>query len=173
MLPTIAQECGLFLIESQGKPIVKSLPKHADGYRKVKVRKKKAKDEFTTKFNESFFTEFNDIRNRAVFVNGHQPQTEETELFYVFPIDGYRFMYSPAVFNSTELYKDTFDKLINTAGKNNGMEIFTEMLQLTYTYDNLPAAIDSGCEIIIYDISHYYAVRKSLIDDYSNWFYNT
>lgn len=172
MLPTIRQECGLFLLESQGKPLVKSLPIHSDGYRKVKVRKKKNDDEFVNKFNESFFTEFNDIRNRAVFVNGDQPQTEGTELFYVFPIDGYRFMYSPEVKNSSELYKDTFDKLIRTAGKNNGMEIFTEMLQMSYTYDDLPSGIDLGCEIIIYDISHYYAIRKSLIDDYSNWFYN-
>ncbi len=172
MLPTITQECGLFLLESKGKPLVKALPRHSDGYRKVKVRKKKTKDEFVHKFNESFFTEFNDIRNRAVFVNGQQPQSPDVEDFYIFPIDGYRFMYSPEVFNSSELYKDTFDKLIRTAGKNNGMEIFTEMLQLSYTYDDLPRAIDSGCEIIIYDISHYYAVRKSLVDDYSNWFYN-
>lgn len=172
MLPTIVDRCGLFLAESQGKPLIKSLPRHSDGFRKVKVRKKRTTDEFVQKFNESFFTEFNDIRNRAVFVNGNQPVNKDTELFYVFPTDGYRFMYSPEVFNSTELYKDTFDKLIQTAGKNNGMEIFTEMLQLTYTYDNLPIAIDRGCEIILYDISHYYAIRASLVDDYSKWFYN-
>ncbi len=172
MLPTIVNECGLFLLESKGKPLIKSLPRHSDGFRKVKVRKKKIKEEFEESFNKSFFTEFDEIRNRAVFCNGSQPVNQELEQFYVFPIDGYRFMYSPEVTNSTELYKDTFDKLIRTAGRNNGMDIFTDMLQLSYTYDDLPKAIDLGCEIIIYDISHYYAIRASLIDDYSNWFYN-
>ncbi|QDJ96522.1 hypothetical protein Xoosp13_336 [Xanthomonas phage Xoo-sp13] len=152
--------------------MIKALPKHTDGYRKVKVRKRKIKEEFEKTFNDSFFTEFNDIRNRAVFVNGTQNATEDTELFYIFPIDGYRFMYSPEVFNSTELYKDTFDRLIRTAGKNDGMDIFQEILQLSYTYDDLAKGIDIGCEIIIYDISHYYAIRKSLVDDYSNMFYN-
>lgn len=172
MLPTIIDECSLFLLESKKKPLIKALPKHTDGYRKVKVRKRKIKEEFEKTFNDSFFTEFNDIRNRAVFVNGTQNATEDTELFYIFPIDGYRFMYSPEVFNSTELYKDTFDRLIRTAGKNDGMDIFQEILQLSYTYDDLAKGIDIGCEIIIYDISHYYAIRKSLVDDYSNMFYN-
>lgn len=172
MLPTINTECSLFLLESQGKPLVKYLPSQGDGLRKIKVRKKKKNDEFNQTFNQSFFTEFNDIRNRAVFVNGSQPTDSNMEAFYVFPIDGYRFMYSPEVFNSTELYKDTFDKLIQAAGKNNGMQIFMEMLQLSYRYDNLPNAIDIGCEVIIYDISHYYAVRANLVDDYKKWFYN-
>ena len=171
MLPTINNECGMFLLESKGRPLVKALPRHADGFRKVKVRKKKIKAPFEQKFNESFFTEFNEIRNRAVFVNGTQSSTEDTELFYVFPIDGYRFMYSKEVFDSTELYKNTFDRLIETAGAE-GMDIFKDMLQLSYTYDNLPYAIDEGYEIIIYDIPYYYAVRMSLVDDYTDWFYN-
>lgn len=171
MLPTINQECSLFLLESAGKPLVKALPRHADGFRKVKVRKKKVKEVFEEKFNESFFTEFNEIRNRAVFVNGNQTITDDTELFYIFPIDGYRFMYSKEVIDSTELYKNTFDKLIQSAG-DTGMDIFKEMLQLSYTYDDLPYGIGKGCEIIIYDIPYYYAVRTSLVDDYRKWFYN-
>lgn len=172
MLPTITNECGLFLTESQGKPLVKALPKYNDGFRRVKIRKKKIKEEFEKTFNDSFF-EYDDIRNRALFVNGNQPTSDSTELFYVFPVDGYRFMYSPEVFDSTELYKDTFDKLIQTAGKNDGMDIFTEILQLSYTYDNLAEGIDRGCEIIIYDVSHYYAIRKSLIVDYDQWFHES
>ncbi len=171
MLPTINDECGLFLRESCGKPLVKALPKHGDGFWKVKVRKKKTKDQFEETFNESFFTEYRELRNRAVFVNGKQNLSENTELFYVFPIDGYRFMYSTAVVNSTELFKDTFDKLTENTGES-GLEIFKDLLQMTYTYDDLPAGIDSGCEIILYDLPYYYAIRASLIDDYSEWFYN-
>lgn len=173
LLPTISKECGLFLTESEGKPLIKALPKHNDGFRRVKIRKKKIKEEFERTFNDSFFTEYDDIRNRALFVNGTQPINDGTELFYVFPTDGYRFMYSPTVFDSTELYKDTFDKLIQTAGRNDGMNIFTEILHLSYTYDNLVEGIDSGCEIIIYDVSHYYAIRKSLISNYDEWFRET
>lgn len=152
--------------------MIKALPKHADGFRKVKVRKKKVKDLFEEQFNKSFFTEFNEIRNRAVFVNGTQPVSSDTELFYVFPINGYRFMYSPTVHDSTELYKDTFDKLIRSVG-DTGMDIFKEMLQLSYTYEDLQYGINQGCEVIIYDIPYYYAIRTSLVDDYRKWFYNT
>lgn len=174
MLPTIKNECGMFLAESKGKPLLKALPKHAEGYRRVKVRKRKTKEVFEQQFNDSFYTEFSDLRNRAVFVNGgSQKVTEDTELFYIFPTDDYRFMYSPEVHESSLLYKDTFNLLIKTAGENSGMSIFKDMLQLSYQYDNLPKAIDLGCEIILYDISHYYAVRKSLVDDYSKWFYTS
>lgn len=172
MMPTISNECSLFLLESEGKPLIKSLPKNSDGFRRVKVRKKKNIKEFEKQFNESFFMEFDDIRNRAVFVNGHQPNSNDVEPFYIFPTNGYRFMYSPQVFNSTELYKDTFDKLIEASG-DDGIDIFRELLQLSYSYDNLPNAIDSGCEIILYDISYYYAIRASLVDSYKNWFYNS
>lgn len=171
MLPTIRKECSLFLLESEGKPLVKMLPSNSDGFRRVKVRKKKNIDEFEKQFNESFFTEFNDIRNRAVFVNGSQPVSEGVEPFYVFPLDGYRFMYSTEVHNSSELYKDTFDKIIEASGES-GMEIFREVLQLSYSYSDLPYAIESGCEIIIYDTPYYYAVRSSLVDNYKKWFYN-
>lgn len=170
-LPTINQECSTFLLESGGKPLVKSLPKHADGFRKVKVRKKKIKEPFEKQFNESFFSEFSEIRHRAVFVNGKQRTEDDMEPFYVFPINGYRFMYSEAVSDSTELYKTTFDKLIESAGET-GIDIFKDILQMSYTYDNLEHAITTGCEIILYDIPYYYAIRMSLVDNYEKWFYN-
>lgn len=170
MLPTIKQECGLFLIESTGKPLVKSLPRNSDGYRRVKVRKKRMKDDFIDTFNETFFTEYTDIRNRAVFVNGNQREDSEHELFYIFPVDGYSFMYNPEVSDSSESYKKAFHTLIESTGEEEGSQIFKDMLQYSYQYNDLPSAIDRGCEIIIYDISHYFAIRKTLIDNYTNWF---
>lgn len=170
MLPTIKEECGLFLVESAGKPIIKALPRTLDGYRRVKVRKKKVKDEFIESFNESFFMEYTDIRNRAVFVNGRQVEDKDNELFYIFPVDGYSFMYNKEVFDSSDAYKKSFHTLIESFGEREGIEIFKDMLQYSYKYNDLPNAIDSGCEIIIYDISHYYAIRKTLIDNYTDWF---
>ncbi len=170
MLPTIQEECGLFLVESAGKPLIKSLPRSSDGYRRIKVRKKKHKDDFVSSFNETFFMEYNDIRNRAVFVNGNQIEDAEHEQFYIFPVDGYSFMYNPNVSDSSEEYKRAFHKLIESVGEEEGTEMFKDMLQYSYSYNNLPSAIDYGCEIIIYDISHYFAIRKTLIDNYTDWF---
>lgn len=172
MLPTIEEKCGMFLAESKGKPIMKALPRTGEGFRKVKIRKKKIDSNFDKTFNDSFFTEYNDIRSRSLFVNGNIAPAEDEELFYIFPVDDYRFMYSPQISDSSDDYKKTFDKIITSIGESNGMEIFKDMLKLSYRYDNLPHAIDLGCEIIIYDIAHYYAIRKTLIDDYSKWFYN-
>lgn len=169
MLPTIKEECGLFLVESAGKPLLKSLPRNSDGYRRVKVRKKKSKDTFVETFNETFFMEYTDIRNRAVFVNGTQVEDDGHELFYIFPVDGYSFMYNPEVSDSSESYKKAFHTLIES-NTEDGVEIFKDLLQYSYQYDDLPRAIDRGCEIIIYDISHYFAIRKTLIDNYTDWF---
>ena len=170
MIPTILEECSWFLTESDGKPLLKSLPRNSDGYRRVKVRKKKKKENFDEVFNNSFFMDYNDLRSRALFVNGTQIEDDDHELFYVFPIDGYNFIYNETVFNSTGAYRNLFDTLIETAGDTNGMDIFKEMLNISYSYSDLPKAIDSGCEIIIYDISHYYAIRKTIVDNYTDWF---
>lgn len=176
MIPTLEKECKEFLARSNGRPLLKNLPIHNDGFRKVKVRKKKNQNSFIKSFNQAFFHEHEDLMLRSVFANGESSFTPavdgENEAFYVFPIDGFQFMYSPEVKCSTLQYKEMFDRLLETIGYEGGVRMFTEVLKYDYNFSDFENGITIGAELIIYDIPYYYAIRKSLIEDYQQFLYN-
>lgn len=156
--------------ESNNLPLLKNLPVTYDGFRKVKVRKKNTKEVFTEAFNRSF--EFHKhLVNRAIFANGESsftPSTDEKlEPFYIFPIDGYKFVYNPVVSNALEQYKRSIDNSLAILELNAAVEMFSSVIKQSYISDDLQRGISIGAEIIIYDIPYYYAIRKSLVDDYS------
>lgn len=176
MTPTLIKECIEFLNLSNGQPLLKNLPVHRDGFRKVKVRKKKNENQFIKSFNEAFWTENEDLIQRSVFANGltsfNEVNDSVVEPFYVFPINGFKYMYSMEVRSSSLQYKETFDDLLETIGYESGVRLFTEVLKYDYLFSDLETGIASGAEIIIYDIPYYYAIRKSLIADYKAFVYN-
>lgn len=163
----ILQECKQFLEESNGHPLLKNLPMNYNDIHKVKVRKRKRKDDFTNIFNEAF-EDIPNLRQRAIFANGKaslQEAKEGEEAFYIFPIDGYKFMYSPEVSNSKEDYKNAFEVILENF---DDKEVMEELLKYTYTKKNLVEGISNGSEIIIYNIPYFYAVRQSSIEDYKS-----
>jgi hypothetical protein len=173
MLQTITDECFEFLTESGGKPLLKNLPRQRDGFIKVKVRHKRATDSFYESFNTAFEHERTRLWQRSVFAQGEKtfaPSTDPTlEPFYIFPVDGFRYMYNPYTTSTVE-YKETFRKLLANVG-DAAPELFQTMLKYDYVFDRLGDGISGGSEIIIYGIPYYYALRKSLIDDYRSFLY--
>ena len=167
MLPTILYECSEFLVLSEGQPLLRNLPKRHDGFIKVKVRQKRMSDSFIENFNGAFSAERTNLLQRSVFVRGEATFKTSTdpalEPFYVFPIDGFRFMYNPLA-SSTLEYKNTFDTLLANVGES-APEIFQKVLRTDYLFDKLDEGISGGSEIILFGISHYYALRKSIIDE--------
>lgn len=174
MLPTIQNECSQFIRESIGHPLIKNLPANSsEGFRKVKVRRKKVSEKLTDIFNETFKDDHSQILQRAVFAHGEdgfvpEPINSDMEPFYIFPIDGYRFMYSDNVQSTTRDYRKTLDLLMETFG-DNGIETFQEVLKYHYRHDKLYEALTGSAEIIVYDIPYYYAIRCSLIPKYSEF----
>lgn len=174
-LMILGERCSQFIEESGGRPLMKNLPSEYGDFHKVKVRKRKKrkedKEEFAEVFNEAFEDELRDLRERAVFANGEvsfEPaDTKEEEPFYIFPIDGYRFMYSKEVENSSEDYQTVFEAVFEELGADKGSEIITELLKFTYNTNNLQEGIEQGSEIILYNIPYFYAIRTSTVDDYS------
>lgn len=173
MLPTLINECSQFLTSSYGLPLQKNLPIHSDGFRKVKVRKKKKlNSDFIELFNE-VFEDHEDLYQRAIFASSVTPNPIDTlEPFYIFPIDGFKFVYAENVSNTSDTYKEVFDKLMRNLDNVQGIEIFLDVLRFNYKKDDLRLGIESGSEIIIYGIPYYYAIRKSIIDDYRKFFYD-
>lgn len=168
---TLHTNCTQFLQESRGQPLFKNLACSYGDFDKVKVRKRKEQNEFTETFNEAFEKQHPGLRQRAIFANGvasfHPMFVEGLEPFYVFPVNGYKFMYSREVENSGQEYKQVFDTLFEQFGEQRGNEVITDLLRFTYTSNNLHEGISSGSELIIYGIPCFYVVRTTVTEDYS------
>lgn len=167
--PTIKRECSIFLHESNNKPLIKNLSIRNDGFKKIKVRKKKKQDIFIEAFNIAF-PEHKNIFQRSIFANGDNasipPTNSDIEPFYIFPIDGYKFMYNIQVKNSSLEYKESIDNILKNINENAAIEIFSDIIRKNYNNNDLEHGINSDAEIIIYGIPYYYAIRKSLVDHY-------
>lgn len=169
-LKMIADSCNQFIYESCGFPLLKNLPTNYDDLHRVKVRQRKLNDDVDHRFNQAFGEEHYKLRQRAVFANGVTsfiPSTEkDQEPFFIFPINGYKFMYSKEVENSTVSYKQVFDTLHDQFGTDKGNQVIIDLLKFTYTQENLAEGIESGAEIIIYNIPWFFALRATTVLDY-------
>lgn len=170
----IAESCHQFFTESGGFPMVKLLPTEYQNFQKVKIRKRKNESSFANSFNDAFEHEMHQLRERSLFANGEVFLESKTiidvtvEPFYVFPIDGYDFIYNKGVTNSSENYAETFNEIFNQLGESSADKVFTELMKFSYTSSNLQEGLESGAEIITYGIPYYYTIRKSVIEDYNN-----
>jgi hypothetical protein len=169
----IGENCRQFFEESGGYPMVKLLPKDYSDFQKVKIRKRKNDDSFAKTFNEAFEHEMHQLRERSLFANGEIFLKESIiadktiEPFYVFPIDGYDYIYSKEVTNSAVNYSTVFNEIFNQLGESSAEKVFADLIHFTYTSTNLQEGLASGAEIIIYGIPFYYAIRQSTINDYN------
>lgn len=163
MIPTITEECFQFLKESNGKYLIKNLPRDYMGFTKVKVRIRKQKNDFINGVNKAFESKRHEFYGSSIFAySSEKLLTEESgkEPFYVFPIDGYKFVYNPQVSN--------IDKELNVPDLK-GM--VSDIVNVSYKTDKLNEALSEDCEILVYNVPYYYAVRKSLVQDYRSFFY--
>ena len=159
--------CSQFIEESIGNPLFKSLPTSYGNFHRVKARLQKRKNELTEVYNKAF--NHTNIRQRAVFAYASPPPIiEDTDSFYVFPINGYKFLYCKEVIDSNSDYKrvvDTLFEQFNDTSK--ATEIITDLLKYTYLTENLHEGIVAKAEIILYNIPKYYAVRVNPNQEYS------
>lgn len=169
----IKRECSQFISESHSIPIYKTLSNTYSDLHKVKVRLQKKEDLVSGALDKAFMENTYSLSNRSVFAYPHiQPSNIRNEsnldLFYVFPINGYKFLYSKEVINATNDFKPVIDTLTQSFDNNNeAIEIVSDLLKYTYTGTNLTEGIISSAEIIFYNIPYYYAVRVSTELDYN------
>jgi len=169
---TLKAKCTQFLHESAALPLYKLLPKTYGDFHRVKVRQKHVEDEVSEAFNRALGEQFRNLRQRAIFASGVQPTpTDDTEPFYVFPVDGYKFLYSKEVKDSNNDYKLVIGTLFEQLEDNTKViEIVTDVLKYTYVRENLAEGIVSDSEIILYGIPCYYAVRVAKVPPYGKLF---
>lgn len=163
---TLSADCSTFLRESNGRPLYRSLPTSYGDFHRVKVRLQKRRDGVSDVFERAFGHDFTNLRQRAVFASPSRPlMTEQMEPFYIFPIDGYKFLYSKEVTNSSSDYRNVIDKLVTELGNlNEATDIVTDLLKYTYATTNLHEGMSVGAEVILYSIPYYYALRANATD---------
>lgn len=170
MLPkTIQLECSQFLAESAGLPLIKSLPSVGEGFRKVKVRRRNSySHEYERYFDASMSGIYKDIRLRSIMIDRSTSIIEDDSLepFYIFPIDGYKILYNKHVTNSTQ-YMQEIDKIVKDSV--DAENLLKHLFEFTYGNIDLKTALQEDAEIIIYSIPYYYAIRKTLIENYANF----
>lgn len=154
-------ECNQFLIDSHAIPLLRSLPQEYNNFQKVKARKSKNRSFISTVFEKAF--NYDQLIERAVFAYTQVQYTQDDlEPFYVFPINGYKFLYCKGVKNSKIDHCDTINTLIETVNiPDEACDIMAGIFKFSYNSDNLIEALQTDAEIMFYDIPYYYAVRSS------------
>ncbi len=170
----LLKTCTQFLYESKEQPLLKNLRlKNLREYHKtvtkVKVRFHNRTNIVIETFNSAFEQKhgISNLHQRSIFANGIKSFNEGVDMkpYYIFPKNGYKFMYNVGVENYNETYKYTFDSLHEQFGDTaHAATLMTDLLQYTYTSSNLAEGISTGAEIIIYDIPFYYAVSQEAIE---------
>lgn len=164
-----------FIEESKGVPLLKNLPSSYGDFHKVKVRFKKP-SEFSQTFNHAF-EDVSHLHQRAIFANGPSSFERSTdtsqEPFYIFPTNGYKFMYCTEVSRSSVEYKQVFDALFEQFGNDKGqaIDVISDLLKYNYIKENLYEGLSSRAEIVLYGIPFYYALKQSLVKDYTDLYY--
>lgn len=160
-------ECSTFIKLSAGLPVYRPLPTSYNDFQKVKVRFQRKHDVVAEAFNKAF-DHYHNFRQRTIFAYGQMPVCEgNVEPFYVFPINGFKFLYSKEVKNSNADYQQVLNTLFERfedSGK--AVEIVTDILKYTYVRENLVEGIVSDSEVLFYGIPFYYAIRVSSCPEY-------
>lgn len=174
MIPTITENCSDFLRQSQGKPLLKNLSVNSDGFKRIKVRKQKIKNDLDGIYN-SAFDYHTYLKQRCVIsytLESLPNSSENKEPFYIFPINGYKFLFSKNVNNSNETYYNMLKLLENKIGIDRSQNVMEDVLKYNYEDTNLYEALVNDCEIIIFGIPYFYAVKKSIVNNYRELIYN-
>ena len=154
----IADGCTQFIQECSA-PLLKQLTIANDQMvNRIKVRHRTTKHPVESVMNlalsEQCFSK--NVVSRGVFVRPNM--LRETGTYYVFIPDGYKFMFSPEVTESTKQYQDTFHVIYENFDEPEAEQIVKDMFQRTYCQENLSEAINKGSEIMFYGIQHFFAV---------------
>lgn len=163
---TIRTECSQFIQESVGLPVFRALPRSYNDFHRVKVRYQRHTTAVSEIFNAAFDDQYRQIVPRGVFTQSSIMEgSDDLEPFYVFPINGYRYVYSKGVQNSQLDFHDVVATL--SEGIDGGLELTRDLIKYTYTQRNLFEGIDSKSEIIFFGIPCFYAVRVDAVKHYS------
>lgn len=155
----IVKHCSEFLNETH-LPLTRFLNRQ-EQFAKVKVRHKSI-DEAGKLFN-SAFPQFNMLYERSTWLNNSTNSN-----YYVFPVNGYKYVYSKEINNFLEEYQKIVSTLTHEITENSAKQIISDLIRFNYVNNNITEGIHSNCEIVVYNIPFYYAINKNCAPDYES-----
>lgn len=170
IINTLTAYCSEFMTECGGYPLIRTLPTNGEMFRRVKVRHKSIKDPIAIKFNDAFEEIYRNVSGRSIFCNGtHMDVTEDDdEQFYVFPVDGFKFLYNPSVEYYKE-YKSMYASLKKVMPEQDCSRLLVDIIRYSYveSEETLKSALLSQKEVIVYNVPCYYAVSVARFPVYT------
>jgi len=154
MESTISDSCSTFIRESEGKPVFKILP-HVSLYERIKIRVKNQNNPLSSVRDAAF--NFKKFDNRALEVLTHKPP-KDFGLYYIFPVNGYKFAYNTKV-------DDMISKCESMGDVLHDHDTITEVLKYSYSIENLVNGLEHANKINFFNIPYYFAVNASLSYD--------
>jgi len=162
------EECSSFFTMANNHPLYKNLPLTCGNFSKVKVRLKKklSPQPITGVINTAFKDQYARFRERAVFTQSDKnivTLSEDQALYYVFPVNGFKFLYNPTIQNTEHQYTVLL-KYLSAQYNNEAQAIDTTIDVMSYTYTNslLHEGMEHHAEIILFNMSHYYCVKATI-----------
>ena len=149
----LKSQCSQFMSESGGLPVYKTINK-TEQFVKVKARLRKGHSQFSETFNKAFEHTSN-LRQRAIFAHGQQ--LTESNQYYLFPTNGFKYVYNPQIENSS-IYEGVQSSVDD--------EVFADLLKQNYTNSMLSEGIESGSELLFHNVPFCYAVNTGIVDSY-------
>lgn len=164
-LNQLITECSQFFDEAGNTPLYKLLPRQYNDVQRIKVRKRKERRESAT-FNEAFSELQPQLLERMV-ITQTTPRSEnaDEDLFFVFPSNGYKCLFSVVGANLEE----TYVALARQLGEDDST--MSAVLQYAYSGSVLNEGLLENRELLIYNMPFYYAVRANI--DYDKFLTNT
>lgn len=163
IIDNIKAECSDFLSQASVYPALKAFNDHGRYLRKVKVRHKKNPVGFIRVIGDALQKEHQNIHIRSVFANGPHGHAVGMKTHYIFPKNGFKFLFNPRI-NDHEEYRGSYMKLLSLelGDRVKALEMMEDSIEYAYINDDtsLHDALKSKKEIIFYNMSYYYTVSS-------------
>lgn len=159
-------------ISMNESPLLKNVLGKEEAFARIKVRFHRRTSDFISVFNDVLAQKYNipNLHQRSVFANGTTSfvPLEEATPYYVFPINGFKFMYSPSIQSSDNEYRSIFETLLEKCDGDEpqAASFLKDLMSYNYVSEDLEQGVVDGCEIILYNIPYYYAVNAVNFPDY-------
>ncbi len=177
IVKTIQRDCKPFLEQANGGTLYRGLGHENEGMLKKKVRlaNREPKDmpqDIHDKLNKYFLMKHGAKFRNALFLSGSDMQAGEYgDLYKIFPIGRFEFLWSPKISDLYTEYEDyeggfwhDLTPKEERAHKKKQLKRFhDEVLTKGYTTDHLAKAIKSGNEIML-RCNSYYAINSDGVD---------
>lgn len=163
----IRRDCSQFLKESNGVSIYRGMNSDEEFMKKKPRNVKRTPIDLPQKYHDAinlhFLDEYGRMFRNGVFGTGNYNDAGYYGRVYaIYPVDRYQYLWSPQISDLLSMYQYYAGDILSTITPDSFVRDIAD--EYKYRMTDLPRAINSGKEIMIY-CKHYYAIRADLSNE--------